>query len=140
MSDNSAVTILSKALSVSRLRVNVLAANIANAETSRTEEGGPYVKRMVQQVAQPFTDIMDNVMLAKPEVRAVIADQRAPREVYKPGHPDADENGIVKMPNINVVEEMTELMSASKAYQAATTALETARKMSQDGVMIGGQM
>ncbi|MCB0319349.1 MAG: flagellar basal body rod protein FlgC [Bdellovibrionales bacterium] len=136
---NDAVDILSRGLSAARLRVNVLASNIANAETTRSEDGGPYKKRMVVQVAKPFTDILDNVMLAKPEVKAVITDPKPPKQVYKPGHPDADENGYIQLPNINVVQEMTEMMSASRAYQATTTALETAKKMAADGERIAGR-
>ncbi|MCI5065310.1 flagellar basal body rod protein FlgC [bacterium] len=134
-----AIEALSSGLSVARMRVNVLASNIANAETTRTDEGGPYKKRMVVQVAQPFTDVLDDVTLAKPEVKAVLEDTKAPKTVYQPGHPDANEDGYVEYPNINVVAEMTELMSASRAYEAATAAIRTAKEMAEKGASIAGR-
>ena len=135
-----AIEVLSSGLSAARMRVNVLASNIANAETTRTPEGGPYKRRDVVQTAKTmsggFDSVLDRVSLARPSVEAVIEDQSAPRMVYQPGHPDADENGYVAYPNINVVSTMTDLMTASRIYQANANALETARKMAQDAANI----
>lgn len=135
-----AIEVLSSGLSAARMRVNVLASNIANAETTRTPEGGPYKRRDVVQTAKTmsggFDSVLDRVSLARPSVEAVIEDQSAPRMVYQPGHPDADENGYVAYPNINVVSTMTDLMTASRLYQANANALETARKMAQDAANI----
>ena len=135
-----AIEALSSGLSVARMRVNVLASNIANAETTRTDDGdGPYKKRMVVQVAKPFTDVLDDVTLAKPEVAGVLEDTKAPKLVYQPNHPDAKPDGFVEYPNINVVQEMTELMSASRAYEAAVTAVETTKQMASKGASIAGR-
>jgi len=128
--------VLASGLSAARLRVNVLASNIANAETTRTESGGPYRRKDVVQIAKSvpasFGSTLDRMTLQKPEVAAVVEDQSDPRKVYSPGHPDADKDGFVAYPNINVVTTMTDLMSASRLYQANVTALETLRQMERD--------
>lgn len=135
------IEVLSAGLSAARTRVNVLASNIANAETTRTAEGGPYKRRDVVQVStsQPssFSSVLDRMSLQKPSVMAVVEDNSDPRKVFQPGHPDADKDGYVAYPNINVVSTMTDLTSASRLYQANVTALETARRMLQDAKDIG---
>lgn len=135
-----AIETLSKALSAARLRVNTLASNIANAETTRTPDGGPYKRRDVVQMAVnqpvPFSSDLDKASLASPVVAGVIEDQSAPKLVYEPGHPDANKEGYVAYPNINVVTTMTDLMSASRLYQANVTALETARDIGAEAARI----
>ena len=135
-----AIEVLASGLSSARTRVNVLAANIANAETTRTPEGGPYKRRDVVQVAtssaSSFSSVLDKMSLYRPSVQAVIADQSEPRKLYQPGHPDADKEGMVSYPNINIVSTMTDLMSASRLYQANVTALDTARRMEQEAIRL----
>jgi flagellar basal-body rod protein FlgC len=120
--------VLASGLSAARMRVNVLASNIANAETTRTPEGGPYKRRDVVQVAHSvpgeFQSALDKMSLKKPQVLKVVEDSSPPKMVYQPGHPDADKSGYVAYPNINVVTTMTDLMSASRLYQANVTAME----------------
>lgn len=132
----NAAEVLAHGLSAARMRVNVLASNIANAETTRTAEGGPYKRRDVVQVAQDvpgsFSSALDRMALKQPAVLAVVEDQTEPKQVFHPGHPDADANGYVAMPNINVVSTMTDLMTASRLYQANATALDTTRAMSAE--------
>ena len=132
--------VLANGLSAARLRINVLASNIANADTTKTPEGGPYKRRDVVQVAVPasgsFSSVLDKMSLYKPTIQAVIADQSAPRKVYQPGHPDADQDGFVAYPNINVVATMTDLMTASRLYQANVTALDAVRRMEQEALRI----
>ncbi len=132
--------VLSSGLSVARLRVNVLASNIANAETTKTAEGGPYKRKDIVQVAVPnkgsFDSALDRMTLAQPQVAAVVEDNSPARMVYQPGHPDADKDGYVAYPNINVVSTMTDLMSASRLYQANVTAIETVRQMSSEAARI----
>lgn len=132
--------VVASGLSVARMRVNVLASNIANAETTRTPEGGPYKRKDIVQVGTTerasFSDALSKETLTKPEVLAVVEDQSDPRMVYQPGHPDADQSGYVAYPNINVVTTMTDLMSASRLYQANVSALETTRRMLQDASQI----
>lgn len=130
-----AMEVIASGMSTSRLRVNTLASNMANAETTRTPEGGPYKRRDVVQIATPvtssFSNTLDRMTLAKPNMLAVVADQNEPRMVYQPGHPDANQEGYVAYPNINVVTTMTDLMSASRLYQANVSALSTVREMSR---------
>ena len=132
----NAIEVLANGLSAARMRVNVLASNIANAETTHTEEGGPYKRRDIVQVAKDvpgnFSSALDRMALKEPSVLAVVEDQNEPKKVYQPGHPDADKDGYVAYPNINVVTTMTDMMSASRLYQANVTALETARGMQSE--------
>lgn len=125
--------VLASGLSAARMRVNVLASNIANAETTRTPEGGPYKRRDVVQVAKTaqsdFASELDRISLAKPSVQGVLEDKSDPRKVYQPGHPDADKDGFVAYPNINVVTTMTDMMTATRLYQANITAVQTVRDM-----------
>ncbi len=134
MSD--ALEVIAAGLSAARLRVNTIASNIANAETTRTAEGGPYKRRDVVQMAiqekDSFSSELDRASLAKPAVLGVVEDQAEPRKVFQPGHPDADKEGYVSYPNINVVSSMTDMTMASRLYQANLAALETARRMGQE--------
>ena len=136
----NAIQVLARALSVGRLRVNTLASNLANAETTRTPEGGPYKRKDIVQMALPvpgtFHSALDRMSLASPQVSAVVEDGEKPRLVYKPGHPDANKDGYVAYPNINIVSTMTDLMSASRMYQATGTATETATRMEQEALRI----
>ena len=133
--------VLASGLSAARTRVNALASNIANAETTRTPEGGPYKRKDVVQIAHQmpsrFGTVLDRMSLAKPSVAAVVEDQSEPKRVFEPGRPDADPNGYVAYPNINMVTTMTDMMSASRLYQANVTALDTARQIMTEATRIG---
>lgn len=115
-----------------RTRLNVAATNIANAQVTRTLEGGPYKAKNVVLKAVPFNskDSKESPLrLVKVEK---IEDSKAPfREVYDPGHPDADARGIVKYPNVDVITEMVELLSAGRAYEANLSVLSTSKSMIQ---------
>lgn len=133
--------VLASGMSVARLRVNALASNIANAQTTRTEEGGPYKPRHIIQTAQTmqnnFSNVLDRMSMARPNVAAVVEDQSGPKLVYQPGHPDANAEGYVAYPNIDVVRSMTDLMTATRLYQANISALESTRRMMREAKMIG---
>lgn len=135
-----AIDVLSNGLSVARTRMNVLSSNIANAETTRTEEGGPYQRRDIVQMAvtqnSSFSNLLDRMSLSKPYVQQVVTDSSDPKMVYKPGHPDADQNGFVAFPNINVVSSMTEMMTGLRNYQAMVTALQTTRDIEREASRI----
>jgi flagellar basal-body rod protein FlgC len=128
--------VIASGLSAARTRMNVLASNIANADTTRTPEGGPYKRRDVLQMARSapseFGNTLDRMSLHKPTVQAVIADNSEPRMVYQPGHPDANNNGYVAYPNINPVTTMTDMMTTARLYQANLAALDAVRKMSEE--------
>lgn len=119
------LNIAASAMSANRLRINTIASNIANAETTRTAEGGPYKRRDVVFAAtdlktQGFDEALDEASLKSVQVAGVVTDNSEPRLVFDPGHPDADKTtGMVAMPNINPVTEMVNMMAASNAYKAA---------------------
>jgi len=133
--------VLASGLSVARLRVNTLASNLANAQTTRTDEGGPYRRRDIVQVARDvpgaFASTLDRMSLQRPSAMAVVADQSEPRKVFQPGHPDADSEGYVSFPNVNMVQTMTDLMMAQRLYQASLTAMTATKEMMQESYRIG---
>ena len=132
---NTIYNIAAEALSANRLRINVISSNIANAQTTRTAEGGPYKRREVVMVAtdkkrEDFASALDEATLKGVKVAGVVADESAPRNVYDPSHPDADPTtGMVAMPNINAVTEMTNMVSASTAYKAAAEIVSVTKEM-----------
>ena len=128
--------IAASAMSANRLRINTIASNIANAETTRTPEGGPYKRRDVVLSATDvrpeggFANALDEASLKSVKVASVVTDEKEPTLVYDPGHPDADKvTGMVAMPNINPVTEMVNLMTASNAYKAAAEVVTTTKEM-----------
>jgi flagellar basal-body rod protein FlgC len=126
-------------LSAERLRMDVTSENLANAQTTRGADGGPYRRKEVvlQQggVGQSsFGSVFASAMGAGAQTRGVrvagiVEDASELRKVYDPSHPDADADGYVSMPNVNSVTEMVELISSSRAYEADVTALQTAKQM-----------
>ena len=130
----SAMTISGSALKAERTRLNIAAMNLANANTTRTMEGGPYKAKSVIFGARPlnnFQDALDATAagLRKVEVVEVVEDKEPFKEVYDPSHPDADANGIVRMPNVNVAEQMVDMMEARRGYEANVSALDAAKSM-----------
>jgi len=131
----TAMQISGSALKAERTRLNITAMNLANANTTRTIEGGPYRAKSVIFAAKPlsgsFRDAMEasNNRLRQVEVARVVEDQTPFREVYDPSHPDADANGVVRLPNVNVVEQTVDMMNARRAYEANVTALDAAKSM-----------
>jgi flagellar basal-body rod protein FlgC len=142
MSIFGAMDVSASGLMAERLRMDTIAANLANANTTRTANGGPYRRREVvlreagggAGVSGPafatFGDFDGNGRAASGGVRVagIQDDPSPPREVYDPSHPDADARGIVRMPNINPVTEMVDLISATRSYEANTTALNAMKQ------------
>ena len=157
----SAFDVSASGLSAQRARLNVISANLANSETTRTPEGGPYRRRTLRVAsgpAAPGTDLFEKLLTAQrnlgmsiektsprhlqnappvsfPEASGrlrheVVADQDTPTRLeYEPGHPDANEDGYVEYPNVEVVREMVDLMAASRAYEANVTVLNATKAM-----------
>ncbi len=129
-------------LSAERTRLHTTSQNIANARTTRTDEGGPYKRKIpvfqaVELPSDPFSNLMD-AKLAAPTVVDVIEDQRAAEMVYDPGHPDADpDTGLVAMPNVNLVEEMVDMITSSRSYEANVTAMSSTKSMALKALEIG---
>jgi flagellar basal-body rod protein FlgC len=121
--------ISASALTAERLRMDVTAENLANAQTTRGADGEPYRRKEVvlQERASGFGAQLDRAMGV--EVAGVVEDQTPLKRVYDPGHPDADAQGYVAMPNVDTVAEMVDLISASRAYEANVTAMQAAKQM-----------
>ena len=122
------------ALSAERVRMDVTAENLANAQSTRTANGqGPYRrKEVVMQEASAGVgpNFADSLQAARGvKVAGIVEDTTPSRRVYDPGHPDADAKGYVEMPNVNTVTEMTDLIGASRAYEANVTAMQTTKSM-----------
>ena len=146
MDFDSSMKISASGLSANRTWINVLATNLANANTTRTADGTPYARKTLIVESTPISDEMGTNFgsalqneLQKVEVSEILPDGRGFREVYDPGNPDADAKGIVQMPNINPVEEMASLASASRSYEANLAALQTAKQLALKAIDIGAK-
>jgi len=150
MSFWSNMRIGSSALAAQRLRLDVIANNIANAETTRTAEGGAYKRADVVFQAQgtnnnlpPFIQTLhsqlQNIQEAEGgvEVTRIVEDETPGQRVYDPAHPDADEEGYVLYPNVNIVVEMTNMLSATRSYEANLAVVDAAKRMAVKALEIG---
>ncbi len=140
MSLGDIMDIATSGLMAQRTRITLTASNLANAETTRTEGGGPYRRRdpvfVAESLGGPFANHLQREMRAV-RVERVVEDDRDFISRIQPGHPDADENGIVRYPRVNVVEEMTNLMSASRSFDANLMIFNKVRAMSQAILKVG---
>lgn len=134
----------SAALSAQRLRMNLISGNLANVNTTRTNQGGPYRRKEAVFAARPleqsFKRILadrQNTNLSTVKVARVVEDRNPPVMKYDPQHPDADDKGYVAMPNINLMEEMVNMISATRGYEANVTALKAAKDMALKALEIG---
>lgn len=137
MSSFSSFEISASGIHAQRARLDVIANNIANAESTRTPEGGPYCRQTVTFRAV-YKDSLGRGN--EPEgvmVDGVLEDPTDFKIIHDPGHPDADANGYVRMPNVNIVEEMVDMISATRAYEANVTAMNAAKSMIASAIEIG---
>jgi flagellar basal-body rod protein FlgC len=133
----------SSALTAERQRAEVVTANMANAETTRTEEGGPYQRKLVvfrSDDPQSFPHMLHasfrNQAEAGVRVEEVVSDSAPPEMRWEPGHPDANAEGFVAYPNIDPVKEMADLMSAVRAYELNASAVQATKQMIQQAIEI----
>ena len=138
-----AMEISASALAAERKRMNLISSNLANANSTRTAEGGPYRRKdaVFAAVSAPgsFAAAMDRASGRGPqkvEVVEIIEDMSPPRMQYDPAHPDADPQGYVAYPNVNVVEEMADMIAATRAYEANVTASKAAMSMEMKALEI----
>lgn len=133
-----AIDAAASGLSAERLRMDVVAENLANAQTTRGADGKPYQRKSVSlQEAQGAGSSFDALLSGRMsgttahgvEVAGIVADTSPGKKVYDPGHPDADANGYITLPNVNPVTEMVDLITAQRAYEANVTAMQTAKTM-----------
>lgn len=146
----SSIDISASGLTAQRLRMDTIASNMANAETTRVENGnGPYRRQVVvfearqANNAKSFNSLLKDKMatvgqgVRVKEIRS-LDDNEAPfRRVYDPSHPDADENGYVSYPNVNIVEEMINMISATRSYEANAKVIEATKSMALKALEIG---
>ena len=133
----SALRISASGLAAERVRVNLAASNLANAESTRGPDGQPYRRLDPVLEAAPFESELGTAAtpggpaLAGVRVARIAEDREAGKRVYNPAHPDADPDGFVTLPNVNPIHEVVNLISAQKAYDANATAVDTLKTMAQ---------
>jgi flagellar basal-body rod protein FlgC len=141
MSLFSSLSVSASGMAAQRARAALLVENLANADTTRTPEGGPYRRKDAvfasEPVSSPFASVFTNEIGAAGtgvKVAEVIEDTRAPERRYLPGHPDADAEGYVAFPRVNPAEDMVDLMSATRSYQANVAAISAVKDMIQRSI------
>lgn len=146
MSFLSSLNISASGMTAQRMRLDVASENIANIETTRTESGGPYRRKMIvlQAKNNSFQEVLSRAMAGKSvgsnagvNATAIIDDETELKAVYDPEHPDADAQGYVRMPNVDMVKEMTDSMAATRSYEANITAFNAVKLMAQKALEIG---
>lgn len=142
----NALDISGSGLTAQKMRIDILAQNIANAETTRTENGDPYRRQMVVfqedtgSSASRFSSYLQQARENQnPGVKVVeiVQDESDLKPVYDPGHPDANEEGYVMYPNVNKIKEMSDLLSASRAYEGNVTVINAIKSMASTALQIG---
>jgi len=140
MSFFTGLNVSGSGLAAERLRVDLASANLANANSTQSLEGGPYRRRdpVLRAIPQQgrFSSELDRAV-RNVQIERIRLDPRPPREVFHPSHPDADENGIVRLPNISTIEEIVNLRTAQRSYEANIAALGVSREMAQRALRIG---
>lgn len=128
----TAMDISASGMRAQRTRMNVISSNIANAHTTRTAEGGPYKRKDVVFRENQFENELSSV-----EVQQIVNSDGEGTRIYEPDNPDADENGYVTMPNVNIMEEMVNMVGATRAFEANTTAVKAQKDMALKALSIG---
>lgn len=143
MSYFSALDVSSSGLSVQRARMDLISQNIANVNTTRTEDGTPYRRQslLIGTEGKSFSSYLTNAqnkdVSSKAVVKAVYEDDSELEKVYDPSNPDADEEGYVLKPNVNIVTEMVDMISATRSYEANITAMDSSKTMAMKAISIG---
>jgi len=140
----SGLNVSASGMSAQRLRLDIISQNIANVNTTRDENGNVYRRKMVvfsEKDATPFSNVLMRTAGTEGDGVKVtqIAEDRDTelRKVYDPSHPDADEDGYVTYPNVNIVQEMTDMIDASRSYEANVTAFNATKNMALKGLEVG---
>lgn len=129
-------------LTAEKLRMDTIASNIANATTTRTDEGGPYKRKIAVFKESLEKEINQDsgrteTVSRGVKVDRIVEDETPTKLVYNPTHPDANEDGYVEMPNVNILNEMVDMIAATRAYEANVTALNAGKSMFQKALQIG---
>lgn len=146
MSFLDAMDLSASGMTAQQVRQNAISSNLANINTTRTPEGGPYRRKDVVMGAIPqnesFGSVIDDAMnnnFQKVKVLEVQSDDKAPKMVWNPRHPDANQDGYVAMPNVNYTEEMVNMISTQRAYEANSAAFNAAKRMALKALEIGNR-
>lgn len=146
MSFFNSINISATGLSAERLRMDVISKNIANAQTTKTANGGPYRRQVVTFGTNskniPFSRYLNeaakkNLKLKGVEATGIKEDQSPFKEVYDPGHPDSNAEGYVLMPNVDIITEMSNMITAARAYEANITAMNSTKSMAMKALELG---
>ena len=137
--------ISSSGMAAQRMRMNTISSNIANINTTKTPEGGPYRRKDVVFESMPETRNFGEILsvndprsdMQRVQVTDVVSDRKAPLMKYEPDHPDANEAGYVAYPNINQMEEMTNMIQATRSYEANVQAFQASKDMALSALEIG---
>ncbi|NOY52936.1 MAG: flagellar basal body rod protein FlgC [Deltaproteobacteria bacterium] len=139
-----AMNISASALNAQRERMNVVASNLANIHTTRTPDGGPYRKKSVvfeaQSLGSPFDSMLQDRLREQVQgvrVAGIESSNKPPLRVYDPSHPDADKDGYVLKPDINLMSEIVDMISASRSFEADVSAVKTSKNMALKALEIG---
>lgn len=139
----SALDISASGMKAQRTYMNVISMNLANVKTTRTPEGGAYRRKSVSFAATPVYNPFDKAMenaenreLKGVSVRGIVNDKRPQKKVHEPGHPDADKDGYVTYPDINVVEEMANMITTMRSYEANVQAIQDTKAMFNKALQI----
>jgi flagellar basal-body rod protein FlgC len=137
----TALNVSASGMDVQRTRLKIIANNLANIETTRTPEGGPYRRQMVVMGSRgpdsPFARMLDNTEARMAKIEEIVEDQQPFRQEYNPSHPDADEAGYVLKPNVDLIVENTNLLMATRAFEANLAAIRATREMVVKSLEIG---
>jgi flagellar basal-body rod protein FlgC len=133
----SGIDITAGALAAQKTRLDIVAQNIANAQTTRTPQGGPYKRQVVSFETELIKQTQGNSPLQSVHVGSIANDPTPGQSVYDPQHPDAGPDGTVKMPNVNLAYEMVDLLTASRAYEANLSFVKNARELAMKTIEIG---
>jgi flagellar basal-body rod protein FlgC len=141
----NSINISASGLTAEKLRMDVISKNIANANTTRTADGTPYRRQVAvfqegdrqMSFSDYLSDASRSFIASGVKVTGIAEDKSPFKSVYDPGHPDADENGYVKMPNVDIMTEMVNMISASRGYEANVTAINSTKSMAMKALEIG---
>jgi len=138
MSLFTSMAVSASGMAAQRIRAALLVENIANSETTRTAEGGPYRRKdavfSTSDVGSEFASELESQLQTGVKVTSISVDQRDPEKQYAPGHPDADADGYVSVPRVNPAEDMVDLVTANRSYQANIAAMSAVKDMIQKSI------
>ncbi|MBS4539839.1 flagellar basal body rod protein FlgC [Clostridium sp. D2Q-11] len=140
----NSINVSATGMTAERTRMDIISENIANANTTKTSNGTPYNRKMIvfEENKPNFSTLLNDAIKSTNnssgvKIKKIVEDETPYKKVYEPGHPDANEDGYVEMPNVDVVKEMVDMISATRAYEANITSLNSSKSMFMKALEIG---